>query len=72
MTDLALIKEEFEKVAELHVSLFNGTNDDLKAIALYTGTRKLGAAVVAKWQDIADNHPNPKMKALAQEALGRE
>ncbi len=71
MTDLALRKEEFAKVTELHLGVFNGTNDNLKAIALHSGTRKLGAAVVAKWQDIADNHANPKMKALAQEALDR-
>lgn len=71
MTDLALRKEEFAKVTELHIGVFNGTNDDLKAIALHSSTRKLGAAIVAKWQDIADNHANPKMKALAQEALDR-
>jgi hypothetical protein len=71
MTDLALRKEEFTKVTELHIGVFNATNDELKAIALYTGTRKLGAAIVTKWQEIADNHANPKMKALAQEALDR-
>ena len=71
MTDLALRKEEFAKVTELHLGVFNGTNDDLKAIALYSSTRKLGAAIVAKWQDIANNHANPKMKTLAQEAINR-
>lgn len=72
MTDLSQIKQEFDKVAELHISVFNGNDDALKAIALYKGTRRFGNAVVAKWQDIADNHTNPKMKALAQEAIDRE
>ena len=71
MTDLASRSEDYEKVATIHIGVFNGTNDDLKAIALYTGVKKLGPGVVIKWQDIADNHPNPKMKILAQELLNQ-
>lgn len=71
MTDLASRSEDYVKVATIHIGVLNGTNDDLKAIALYTGIRKLGPAVVIKWQDIADNHPNPKMKILAQELLNQ-
>ena len=72
MTDLATRSEEYAKVTAIHIGVFDGTNDDLKAIALYTGIKKLGPALVIKWQYIADNHPNPKMKILAQEALGKE
>jgi hypothetical protein len=71
MTDLASRSEDYVKVATIHIGALNGTNDDLKAIALYTGIRKLGPAVVIKWQDIADNHPNPKMKILAQELINQ-
>jgi hypothetical protein len=71
MTELALRKEEFTVVAEIHNEVFEGNNDELKAIALYAGTKKLGNATEAKWQDIADNHTNPKMKSLAQEVLNR-
>jgi hypothetical protein len=71
MTDLASRKEEFVKVADLHIEIFNGTNDDLKAFALYAGNKKLGQAVVNKWQSIADNDPNPKLKILARELLNR-
>jgi hypothetical protein len=71
MNELALRKEEFTKVAEIHLQIFNNSNDDLKVIALYASTRKLGVGVVAKWQEIADNNTNLKLKALAQEAINR-
>lgn len=71
MTDLASRSEDYVKVVTIHIGVFNGTNDDLKAVALYTGIRKLGPAIVIKWQDIADNHPNPKMKILALELLNQ-
>ncbi len=71
MTDLAGRNENYTKLTAMHLSVFEGTNDDLKAIALYAGDRSLGPAVISKWQDIADNHSNVKLKALAQELLNR-
>lgn len=72
MTELACRTEQYEKVAELHVSVLDGTNDDLKAIALFSGVKRLGQTVTTRWQAIAENSSNVKLKALALEALSRE
>ncbi len=71
MTRLALITEDWDKLRQIHLSVFNGNDDDLKAIALVKGDSRLGTNVIAKWTDLAENSTNAKLKSLAQQALAR-
>jgi len=71
MTRLAIITDNWDKLKEIHLSVFNGNDDDLKAIALVKGSSSLGEAVIAKWTDLAENSTNAKLKNLAQQALTR-
>lgn len=71
MTRLAITTDSWEKVREIHLSVFNGNDDDLKAIALVKGNSKLGDAVIAKWNDLAENSTNLKLKSLAQQAIAK-
>ena len=61
--------DDWDKLKEIHLSVFNGNDDDLKAIALVKGSASLGDAVIAKWTDLAENSTNAKLKSLAQEAI---
>lgn len=69
LTQLAIVTDEWDKIIEIHTAVFNGNNDDLKAIALVESSEELGDAIKAKWQDIAENSPNLKLKSLAQQVL---
>lgn len=71
MTRLALITDDWDKLKEIHLSVFNGNDDDLKAIALVKGSSGLGNDVMAKWTDLAQNSTNAKLKSLAQQAIAR-
>ena len=72
MTRLALITDDWDKLTQIHLSVFNGNDDDLKAIALVKGDNGLGDGVIDKWKDIAQNSTNAKLKNLAQEVLERQ
>lgn len=72
MTRLALITEDWDKLKQIHLSVFNGNDDELKAIALVKGDTGLGDDVIAKWRDIAENSTNLKLKSLAQQVLERQ
>lgn len=67
--DLCSRVENYDTAKTIHETVFSGTNDALKAIALYQGSNQLGEVVKAAWQDIAENHDNSKLKALAQQAI---
>lgn len=69
MTRLALITGEWQKLKEIHLAVFNGNDDELKAIALVKSDNGLGDEVIAKWKEIAENSTNAKLKSLAQEVL---
>lgn len=71
MTRLALITEDWDKLKQIHLSVFNGNDDDLKAIAIVKGDSRLGDDVIAKWTDLAENSANAKLKSLAEQALTR-
>lgn len=71
MTRLALITDNWEKLKEIHLSVFNGNDDELKAIALVKGDNGLGDEIVTKWKGISENSTNAKLKNLAQEVLER-
>ena len=72
MTRLALITEDWAKLTQIHLSVFNANDDDLKATALVKGDNGLGDGVIDKWKDIAQNSANAKLKNLAQEVLERQ
>lgn len=70
MTLLAVFKEEFTTAAAIHTSVLNGTNRELKAIALTYGHEDLGSSVKTLWEGIANDTSDAHLKALAEEALG--
>ena len=72
LTVLASRVDGWENVADIHMLVFNGNNDALKAIALVKGHKNLGDGVIDKWKDIAQNSTNAKLKNLAQEVLERQ
>jgi hypothetical protein len=72
MTRLALITDNWEKLKEIHLSVFNGNDDELKAIALVKGDNGIGQEIVTEWKEIAKNSTNAKLKKLAQEVLDRQ
>jgi len=71
MTRLALITEDWDKLKQIHLSVFNGNDDALKAIALIKGNSKLGDDVIVKWTDLAENSTNAKLKSLAEQVVAR-
>lgn len=72
MTRMALITKQWDRLKEIHLSVFNGADDELKAIALIKGDNGLGDTVMAKWSDIANNSTNAKLKSLAQQIIARQ
>ncbi|MEN8755209.1 MAG: hypothetical protein ABF332_04535, partial [Akkermansiaceae bacterium] len=60
------------EVADMHMLVFNGNNDTLKAIALVKGLKNLGTDIVNKWRDIVDNSSNLKLKVLAEAVLEQQ
>lgn len=59
----------WKTASDIHLSVFNGNNDALKAIALVKSDKNLGDEVISKWKDMALNSRNIKIKRLAQDVL---
>lgn len=71
-TALASRFDGWGEVADMHMLVFNGNNDTLKAIALVKGHKNLGTDIVNKWRDIVDNSSNLKLKVLAEAVLEQQ
>lgn len=71
MTRLAMITEEWEVLNEIHLSVLNGNDEELKAIALVKGNSGMAEDVINSWKDISENSANAKLKILATQALKR-
>lgn len=71
LTRWAHLTDDWDTLKAIHLSVFNGVDDDLKAVALVSSDLHMGDDVRAKWQDLADNSTNLKLKALAQQAIDR-
>ena len=72
ISDLAMRTETYTLASMVHLSVFDGDCEDLKAIALDHGTMHMGESVVERWNLISNEHNNPKLRALAEQALSRE
>lgn len=71
VTMLAVRRNEFSVAATINLSALSGANRELKAIALAFGNPALGAAVTARWAEIADDASDPQLQALAQEVRSK-
>ncbi len=69
LTLLAIYREEFTTAASIHTSILNGTDRELKAIALAYGHKDFGSGVTTLWEGIANDTSDTHLKALAEEAL---
>lgn len=69
LTRWANVTNQWDTLRAIHLSVFNGNDDDLKAVALVGGDIHIGDQVMAKWQDLAENSANLKLKNLAEQAL---
>lgn len=59
----------FDIASAISLSALNGSNRDLKAIALAFGDPVYGEAVHARWEQLANDSSDPQIQALAQEAM---
>lgn len=69
LTRWANVTNQWDTLRAIHLSVFNGNDNDLKAVALVSGDIHIGDQVMAKWQDLADNSPNQNLKSLADQAI---
>ncbi len=69
LTVLASRVDGWKEAADIHMLVFNGNSDALKAIALVKGDKNLGTNVIGKWKEIASDSSNEKLKKIAGEVL---
>ena len=72
ISDLAMRTETYTLASTVHLSVFDGDCEDLMAVALDHGTMHMGESVVERWNLISNEHNNPKLKTLVEQALSRE
>lgn len=69
LSSLGQKTREPEEIDHIQSLAFADSSEALKAIAIASGSNASGASIQAEWNDLAANSSNPKLKALAAEAI---